>query len=55
MSEFELVDMLRQHDNSLSLDQPLEEIAEQIAAKIPMTRQEFNTLAKNLPHHVSLR
>ncbi|OGT59368.1 MAG: hypothetical protein A3F43_06540 [Gammaproteobacteria bacterium RIFCSPHIGHO2_12_FULL_42_10] len=50
MSEFELVDMLRSHDKSLSLDQPLEEIAEQIAAKIPMTRQEFNTLAMPTAH-----
>ena len=29
----------------LSQTQSLEEIAEQIASKIPMTRQEFNTLA----------
>jgi hypothetical protein len=50
MSEFELVDMLRVHDDSLSLDQPLQEIAEQIAAKIPMTRQEFNTLAIPTAH-----
>lgn len=50
MSEFELVDMIRSHDNALSLDQPLEEIAEQITAKIPMTRQEFNTLAIPTAH-----
>jgi hypothetical protein len=50
MSEFELVDMLRSHDSSLSLDRPLEEIAEQIATKIPMTRQEFNTLAIPTAH-----
>jgi len=50
MSEFELVDMIRSHDNALSLDQPLEEIAEQIASKIPMTRQEFNTLAMPTAH-----
>lgn len=50
MSEFELVDMIRSHDTSLSLDQPLEEIAEQIAKKIPMTRQEFNTLAMPTAH-----
>ena len=50
MSEFELVDMIRTHDNALSLDKPLEEIAEQVAAKIPMTRQEFNTLAIPTAH-----
>lgn len=50
MSEFELVDMIRSHDTALSLDQPLEEIAEQIAKKIPMTRQEFNTLAIPTAH-----
>lgn len=50
MSEFELVDMIRSHDNSLILDKPLEELAEQIAAKIPMTRQEFNTLAIPTAH-----
>lgn len=50
MSEFELVDMIRTHDNSLTLDQSLEQIAEQIAAKIPMTRQEFNTLAMPTAH-----
>lgn len=50
MTEFELVDMLRSHDTSLSLDRPLEEIAQQIAAKLPMTRQEFNTLAMPTAH-----
>jgi hypothetical protein len=50
MSEFELVDMIRTHDSSLSLDKPLAEIAEQVAAKIPMTRQEFNTLAIPTAH-----
>ncbi len=50
MSEFELVDMIRSHDDALSLDQPLAEIAEQIASKIPMTRQEFNTLAIPTAH-----
>lgn len=50
MSEFELVDMIRSHDNTLSLDQSLKEIAEQIAAKIPMSRQEFNTLAMPTAH-----
>lgn len=42
--------MIRMHDDSLSLDQPLQEIAEQIAAKIPMTQQEFNTLAMPTAH-----
>lgn len=50
MSEFELVDMIRTHDSALSLDKPLAEIAEQVAAKIPMTRQEFNTLAIPTAH-----
>lgn len=50
MSEFELVDMIRSHDSSLILDRPLEEIAEQIAAKVPMTRQEFNALALPTAH-----
>jgi hypothetical protein len=45
MSEFELVDMIRSHDQSLTLSRPLEEIAEQIALQIPMSRHEFNTLA----------
>lgn len=50
MSEFELVDMIRSHDTSLSLDQSLQEIAEQIATKIPMTSQEFNSLAMPTAH-----
>lgn len=50
MSEFELVDMIRSHDKSLTLDQSLEEIAEQMAKKIPMTRQEFNTLTMPAAH-----
>jgi len=50
MSEFELVDMLRSHDASLVLDKPLEEIAVEIAAKIPMSRQEFNTLSIPTAH-----
>jgi len=50
MSEFELVDMLRHHDVALTLDRPLEEIAEQIASQIPMTRQEFNTLTIPTAH-----
>lgn len=50
MSEFELVAMVRSRDSSLSLNQPLQEIAEQIAAKIPMTKQEFNTLVIPTAH-----
>lgn len=50
MSEFELVAMLRSHDPSLTLDKPLEEIATQIAAKLPMTRQEFNMLTMPTAH-----
>ncbi len=50
MSEFELVDMLRSHDTALSLDSPLEEIAEQIATQLPMTQQEFNVLAMPTAH-----
>lgn len=50
MTEFELVDMLRNHDPDLTLDRPLAEIAEQIASQIPMTRQEFNTLTIPTAH-----
>ncbi|WP_276964920.1 hypothetical protein [Metallibacterium scheffleri] len=50
MSEFELVDMLRQHDPGLSLDRSLSEIAEQIATQLPMTRQEFNALTIPTAH-----
>lgn len=50
MNEFELVAMLRSHDPSLTLNKPLEEIATQIAAKLPMTRQEFNTLIMPTAH-----
>jgi hypothetical protein len=50
MSEFELADMLRSHDSTLTLDRPLAEIAEQITTLIPMTRQEFNTLAIPTAH-----
>ncbi len=50
MTEFELVDLLRQHDPGLSLDRPLTEIAEQLAKHIPMTRQEFNTLVHPTAH-----
>jgi hypothetical protein len=50
MSEFELADMLRRHDPDLSLHRPLAEIAEQIMSRIPMTRQEFNTLTVPTAH-----
>ena len=50
MTEFELVAMLRSHDDSLSLDLPLEELAAQVAAKLPMTRQEFNALTIPTAH-----
>lgn len=50
MTEFELVAMIRSNDSSLSLDRPLQEIAEQLSAKIPMTRQEFNTLTMPTAH-----
>lgn len=45
MSEFELVDMLRSHDPSLTLERSYQEIAEQVAAQLPITSQEFNALA----------
>lgn len=50
MSEFELVAMLREHDSTLSLSWPMEEIATHIAKLIPITRQEFNTLTMPTAH-----
>ena len=50
MTEFELVDMLRSHDTALSLDQPLTEIAQQLAAHLPVSTQEFNALAIPTAH-----
>lgn len=50
MSEFELVDMIRTHDSSLSLEKSFDEIAEQVAQKLPLTKQEFNTLAIPTAH-----
>jgi hypothetical protein len=44
-SEFELVEMLREHDPNLQLGESLELMAERIAKLIPMTRQEFNQLS----------
>jgi hypothetical protein len=50
MSEFELADMVRSHDASLTLNSSLVEIAKQIAQKIPMSRAEFNTLTMPTAH-----
>lgn len=54
MSEYEIVDRLRAHDESLELDAPLKELEEQIASKIPMTRQEFNALSMPTAHLTEL-
>ena len=45
MSEFDLVAMLRSHDPSLTLERSYQEIAEQVATLLPITSQEFNSLA----------
>lgn len=50
MSEFELVDMLRSRDPALSFDRPMQEIAQRLAERIPMTQQEFNGLAAPTAH-----
>ena len=50
MSEFELLDLLRKNDPSLSLDRPLAEIARRIWELIPMTPQEFNDLVHPTAH-----
>jgi len=50
MSEFELTDLLRSHDSTLTLDRPLAEIAAQVSTLIPMTRQQFNTLSAPTAH-----
>ncbi|WP_033409827.1 hypothetical protein [Rudaea cellulosilytica] len=50
MTEFELVEMLRDKDPALTLDRPLTEIAENIASVIPITRQEFNSLTMPTAH-----
>jgi hypothetical protein len=54
LDEFQLVDLLRQHDLSLKVDRSQDEIATQIRASIPMTRQEFNTLAHPTAHITAL-
>jgi hypothetical protein len=46
---------LRSHDPALSLHPSLTEISEQIAVKIPMTQQEFNTLSMPTAHIPSAR
>ena len=50
MSEFELVGMLREHDKALSLDQPTADLAKQVAALMPVSQQEFNTLSIPTAH-----
>lgn len=50
MSEFELVDMLRSHDPSLRLDQPLRELVDEIAKKLPISREEFELLVIPTAH-----
>lgn len=50
MDEYELVGMLRTHDDSLELHGSLEELRDQIAAKLPMKRQEINLLMMPTAH-----
>ena len=50
MSEFELVDMLRSHDPALQLGQPLEELIDDIAKKLPISREEFELLVIPTAH-----
>jgi hypothetical protein len=50
MTEFHFLDLFRQHDDSLQLDRPLEEIRTIISESLPMTRQEFNTLVHPTAH-----
>lgn len=50
MSEGELVEMIRSHDPELALEGSLAEVAEQIGQRLPMTRQEFNTLTMPTAH-----
>jgi hypothetical protein len=44
MSEHELAGMLREHNPALTLGSSLSQVAEDVATKMPMTRQEFNML-----------
>ncbi len=50
MDEFELADMVRQHDPALRTDLTTGELAEQVARKLPMTTQEFNALEMPTAH-----
>lgn len=50
MSEFELVEMLRSHDPSLRLDQPLQDLIDELSQKLPITREEFELLVIPTAH-----
>lgn len=50
MDEFELADMVRTHDPALKTDLSRQEIAEQIAEKLPITIHEFNSLEPPTVH-----
>ena len=50
MSEFEIVDMLRSHDPSLRMDQSLQELVDEIAKKLPISREEFELLVIPTAH-----
>lgn len=50
MDEFELADMIRQQDPALRIAPSTEELAEQVAKKLPMTTQEFNALEMPTAH-----
>lgn len=50
MSEGELVEMIRHNDPSLTLGDSLQEVAEEIGKRMPMTRQEFNSLSIPTAH-----
>ena len=50
MSEFELVDMLRSHDPLLRLDEPLQELVDEIAKKLPISREDFELLVIPTAH-----
>lgn len=54
MDEFELLGMLREHSPALQLGTSLEAVAEQLATKLPMTRQEFNQLQIPTAHITEL-
>lgn len=50
MSEHELAGMLREHNPALTLGSSLSQVAEDLAMKMPMTRQEFNMLTVPTVH-----